>query len=110
MSLPEIDHGTMRGWRQHTRRRVPHCDPCIEARRADYERKSEAQEFASDEQAAWNGGKFVRERRGKAAPRVDASDERQAALVVASQARDADDCRMLLDMIGLIPAGAGGGS
>lgn len=114
MSLPEIEHGTVRGWRQHIRRKVPACDACIEARRVDNEQRFEKSQdgpgFVSDAQAAWYGGKFVRERRVKAAPRVDADDQRQAALVVASQARDADDCRMLLEMIGLIPAGTGGGS
>ncbi|MFF2651499.1 hypothetical protein [Streptomyces sp. NPDC058045] len=49
----EIEHGTLRGWRQHNRRKDPPCEPCLEAKRAD----NAAQHPATSGQQAWNKGR-----------------------------------------------------
>lgn len=54
MKTTTIDHGTLKGWRQHTRHRVPQCDACLAARRADRVATDRAR--ASKAQKEWNGG------------------------------------------------------
>lgn len=57
-----IEHGTIRGWRQHNYRKVEQCDPCRQAHRKDVAarrkaaRESGGERFKSDAQAAWYGG------------------------------------------------------
>ncbi|MGW1158458.1 hypothetical protein ACWD5Q_06695 [Streptomyces sp. NPDC002513] len=47
-----IEHGTMRGWRQHKRRSIPACDLCADARRVDKEHQ--ASEATQRARQAWN--------------------------------------------------------
>ncbi len=59
-----IQHGTIRGVRQHKRRRVPACEACLAAKREDNPEPSQAQvtaqrSFKASAQAAWNGGRFA---------------------------------------------------
>ncbi|MEU9397879.1 hypothetical protein AB0D86_48920 [Streptomyces sp. NPDC048324] len=60
-----IEHGTLRGHRQHTRRKVPATEACgcLHAKRDDEQAKSEARQAGRAPRAAgqhkWNGGKFA---------------------------------------------------
>lgn len=85
-----IEHGTMKGYRQHRYRKVEMCDPCRDAELKDQARRKaglppveqqadETDRLASDAQKAWNGGHFTPEqmavihgqrRQRKAAPVV----------------------------------------
>lgn len=48
-----IEHGTLRGWRQHKYRKQEPCRPCLEAKRAD----NAAPREANRGQQAWNKGR-----------------------------------------------------
>jgi hypothetical protein len=56
----DIDHGTLRGYRQHRYRKVTTCEECKAAHREDQaeRRETEQKRFASEAQAAWYGGQF----------------------------------------------------
>jgi hypothetical protein len=60
-----IEHGTLRGHRQHTRRKVPVTEACgcLQAKRDDEQAKSEARQAGRAPRAAgqhkWNGGKYA---------------------------------------------------
>lgn len=53
-----IDHGTVRGYRQHKYRGVPHTTECgcLDAYRADQADERADKRRATAEQKAWNGG------------------------------------------------------
>ncbi|MEU4577476.1 hypothetical protein [Nonomuraea sp. NPDC023979] len=57
-----IEHGTIRGYRQHKYRQVEACEPCKGAKREDQARRRgkppviPGARFRSDAQAAWYGG------------------------------------------------------
>ncbi|MFF3643432.1 hypothetical protein [Streptomyces sp. NPDC002564] len=53
-----IEHGTVRGWRQHNRRHEPACLPCIEAKRTD---NNAPRPPASTSKLGWNEGRTTRE-------------------------------------------------
>lgn len=60
-----IEHGTLRGHRQHTRRKVPATEACgcLQAKRDDEQAKSQARQAGHSPRAAgqhkWNGGQFT---------------------------------------------------
>ncbi|WP_331732445.1 hypothetical protein [Streptomyces sp. NBC_00989] len=59
-----IEHGTLRGYRQHTRRKVEVTEACgcLQAKRDDETAKSEARQADNApraDQHRWNGGKFA---------------------------------------------------
>ncbi|MGW0653694.1 hypothetical protein ACWD4T_33740 [Streptomyces umbrinus] len=59
-----IEHGTLRGHRQHTRRKVAATEACgcLQAKRADENAKSEARQAGlapRTGQHKWNGGKYA---------------------------------------------------
>lgn len=59
-----IEHGTLRGHRQHTRRKVPATEACgcLQAKRDDEQAKSEARQAGLAPrvgQHKWNGGKYA---------------------------------------------------
>lgn len=62
----EIEHGTLRGYRQHRYRKAAMCDPCRQAelddqarRRAGLPLEGQADATATDAQKAWNAGQFT---------------------------------------------------
>lgn len=70
-----IEHGTMKGYRQHTYREIPACEPCLAAVRQNNAAKK-PRATRSEAQAAWYGGQFqhqpgasqARDVRAEAAP------------------------------------------
>ncbi|WP_331736861.1 hypothetical protein OG426_55535 (plasmid) [Streptomyces canus] len=60
-----IEHGSMRGFRQHTRRKVPATEACgcLQAKREHEAAKSQARQAGLAPRAAgqhkWNGGKYA---------------------------------------------------
>lgn len=100
-----IDHGTPRGARQHARRHVPTCEPCLQAIRAENRTQFTAgaapREDRTDAQARFLGGKF--QTREQSVRRLTETETRKAQLVVADRATSADECRELLALLGLLP-------
>lgn len=105
-----IEHGTPRGARQHTRRRVlPVCGPCEEAIRV--EREAQAREANTGKSARYNVGpkakadrkdnKSAATRQVTAARELTPLERRRTARLLASRAHDAADLAALLDAVGV---------
>lgn len=61
-----IDHGTVRGYRQHRARKVPYCEPCRSAVREENRRYREGR--ASAAQQTWNRGQVGTPAAGREVP------------------------------------------
>jgi hypothetical protein len=105
-----IDHGTPRGARQHTRRKVlPVCDPCQEAIAA--ERQATQREANAGKAPRYNVGPKARaDKRASgsqlvaAARDLTALERRRTARLLASRAVDVADLRELLGAAGVTAA------
>lgn len=64
-----IEHGTLRGWRQHKRRGIPACGPCAEARRQDNE--TQADDATQHARQQWNRGQTGTGRPAASTPVVE---------------------------------------
>jgi hypothetical protein len=105
-----IDHGTPRGARQHTRRKVlPVCGPCEEAIAA--ERQATQREANAGKAPRYNvGPKPKADKRAAGARLVAAArdltalERRRTARLLASRAVDVADLRELLGAVGVTAA------
>lgn len=93
MKTTTIDHGTVKGWRQHTRRRVPQCDACLAARRA--ERADADRARATQVQKEWNGG-------------LVAKSAARATLPIGRVCTARTDCGTTTPTPGLVPVAVDG--
>ncbi|MEU3289939.1 hypothetical protein [Streptomyces longwoodensis] len=90
---PAPQCGTRQGWDRHMYRKEKACDPCRRAHAAAVREWSNT----SPALAKCRGAKRVAEW---------SDEEHRAARMVAAGAVDGDDCRLLLDKLGLLPSGA----
>lgn len=96
-----IDHGTVKGARQHAVRHVPICPPCTEAFEV-----SKSAGHPDDNRSA--NRTFNKDNDGKqrllSVQALEPIELRRGARIAAALAADADDLRPLLDALGLTAA------